>query len=179
MKRIQTAWDTASVQRRIATDRRRNYLALAGIGLLAAGNPVSAEITITDINPDQSNFTSPLGASGGRVNGLATTPGDPDVYYAASEYGGLYKTTDFQSSGGQWFRLEDHLPMLTIDVEVSPDGSTVYATSLFDGRVASLSGINVSYDSGETWHKPPSSAPPDNFCADSSVYDTPWGMGIA
>ncbi|MEM1188142.1 MAG: hypothetical protein AAGI72_06435 [Pseudomonadota bacterium] len=179
MKRIQTAWDTASVQRRIATDRRRNYLALAGIGLLAAGNPVSAEITITDINPDQSNFTSPLGASGGRVNGLATTPGDPDVYYAASEYGGLYKTTDFQSSGGQWFRLEDHLPMLTIDVEVSPDGSTVYATSLFDGRVVSLSGINVSYDSGETWHKPPSSAPPDNFCADSSVYDTPWGMGIA
>ena len=81
-----------------------------------------AQVTITDINPDQSTLdpADPDGASGGRVNGLAAVVGDPDTYYAASEWGGLYKTTDFTNAGGQWFRLESHLPMVTWDVEVDP-----------------------------------------------------------
>ena len=176
---------TSQIKRNTANERatgcgRLTCMALvAAFGFAAFGTSASAQIVITDINPDQSNFTSPLGASGGRVNGLATTPGDPDVYYAASEYGGLYKSTDVLTNGGQWFRLEDHLPMLTIDVEVSPDGSTLYATSLYDGRIESLSGINVSHDGGQNWQKPPSAVPPDGLCADPAVYDTPWAMGIA
>jgi len=142
---------------------------------------VSAQIVISDINPDQSTLdaTDPGGATGGRVNGVATTPGNPRIYYAASEFGGLYKTTDFQVNGGQWFRLEGHLPMLTIDVEVAPDGSSVYASSLYDGRVNSVAGINVSYDGGVNWNKPPTAAPAAAFCADADAISEPSATGIS
>lgn len=142
---------------------------------------IRAEIVITDINPDQSTLdpSDPDGATGGRVNGLATTPGDANVYYAATEFGGLYKTTDFQINGGQWFRLEAHLPMLTVDVETAPKGSVVYASSLYDGRINSVAGINISNDGGTSWIKPPTSFPPAGFCAQAAANNEPSATGIA
>lgn len=142
---------------------------------------IRAEIVITDINPDQSTLdpADPDGATGGRVNGLATIPGNANIYYAATEFGGLYKTTDFQVNGGQWFRLEGHLPMLTIDVETAPKGSVVYASSLYDGRVNSVAGINVSNDGGSTWIKPPTSLPPAGFCSQAAANSEPSATGIA
>jgi hypothetical protein len=149
--------------------------------LLVPAAQAFAQIVISDINPDQSTLdaSDPDGATGGRVNGLATTPGSPSVYFAASEFGGLYKTTDFNVNGGQWFRLESHLPMLTIDVEAAPDGSAVYASSLYDGRVNSVAGINVSYDGGLSWHKPPTAAPPAALCGDPDAYSEPSATGIS
>jgi hypothetical protein len=161
------------------------YLAtVAGALALAASLvalPALGQIDISDINPDQSTLdpTDPDGATGGRINGLATTPGNANVYYAASEFGGLYKTNDFTVNGGQWFRLESHLPMLTIDVEVAPDGAALYATSLYDGRVDSVAGINVSYDNGATWNNPASSKPAPGTCADPDAVNEPAGTGIA
>ena len=147
-----------------------------------AGFQAEAQVTITDINPDQSTLdpVDPDGASGGRVNGLSAVVGDPDTYYAASEWGGLYKTTDFTNAGGEWFRLESHLPMVTWDVEVDPSNpDRVYATSFFDGRVSSLSGINVSTDAGVTWAKPASATPPDSgYCSDSRR-SQPSAFGIS
>src|SRR6266498_5496574 len=84
-----------------------------------------------------------LGASGGRVNNLASVAGDNTTFYAASEWGGVYKTTN---SGLNWSRLNTHLPTVAWDVQVDPSSTQrVYATSFFDGRANnSFAGINVS-----------------------------------
>ena len=108
-----------------------------------------------DINPNSSNLDTsgnPNGASGGRFNGLAAVPGDNQVFYGASEWGGLYKTTD---GGNRWGRLDGHLPTVTWDVEVMPNNvNRVFATSFYDGFVNSAAGIQVSNDAGATWISP-------------------------
>ena len=123
---------------------------------------VLAQITITEINPNQSTLSDPDGASGGRVNHLAGDKSNNAVFYAASEFGGLYKSTD---RGLTWARLNGHLPTVTWDVKTNPaDPRRVYATSFFDGRASSLAGINVSTDGGATWTHRPSATPPAGFC---------------
>jgi photosystem II stability/assembly factor-like uncharacterized protein len=117
-----------------------------------------SNLTIEDINPDRSDFPN-SGGSGGRVNGLASIARNNKIFYAASEWGGLFKTED---GGKTWFRLDGHLPTVTWDVEVDPlDPNRVYATSFYDGRVDSLSGINVSRDGGNTWVRPQVATPPN------------------
>src|SRR5213083_10523 len=56
---------------------------------------------IVDVNPNVSDNTDPNASSGGRVNSLASDPGNNQVFYAASEYGGLFKTIN---GGNLWFR---------------------------------------------------------------------------
>ena len=138
-----------------------------------------ASATFKDINPDQSDLDpfDPDGASGGRVNGLATVAGNNRVLYAASEWGGLYKTTN---RGRTWFRLDGHLPVVTWDVEVDPENSRkIYATSFYDGRVRSRAGINVSRDRGRTWRHPRSATPPTGFDCDPARRSEPSAFGIA
>jgi hypothetical protein len=133
-----------------------------------------------DVNPDRSNFPVLFG-SGGRVNGLANVPRDNQTFYAASEWGGLYRTTD---GGRTWEHLDDHLPAATWDVEVNPaNPRIVYATSFYDGRVNSLAGINVSFDGGETWDHPSTATPPrrrEGFtcAAVSRMEPIAWGISI-
>src|SRR5262245_49919469 len=108
--------------------------------------------TFVDINPNQSNLGNPNGASGGRFNQLAGVPGNNQVFYGASEWGGLYKSTD---GGNTWSHLDGHLPTVTWDVEVAPNNvNRVFATSFYDGWVNSVSGIQVSNDAGATWVNP-------------------------
>ena len=68
---------------------------MLGLGAPCVSHAVS-DITIAEINPDRSTFDpiDPDAASGGRVNGLAVVPGNNDNFYAASEWGGLYKSED-------------------------------------------------------------------------------------
>ena len=138
---------------------------LAIVPCLAA-NTASAQMTVVvrDISPDQSTLdaANPNGASGGRVNGLGVDRTTPARVYAASEWGGLFRSTD---SGLTWAHLDGHVPTATWDVEVDPTNSNrVYATSFYDGRVNSRSGINVSTDGGATWTHPATATPPANFC---------------
>jgi Abnormal spindle-like microcephaly-assoc'd, ASPM-SPD-2-Hydin len=138
-----------------------------------------AQVTITEINPNQSTLdaSDPDGASGGRVNGLASDPNNNRVFYAASEWGGLYKSTD---GGLTWTRLNNHMPTVTWDVEVSPaDSNRIFATSFYDGRVASRSGINVSTDGGVTWTHPATSVPPAGRCLEAARRDEPAAFGIS
>ncbi len=139
-----------------------------------------------DINPDESGFPAqpqvgigncpspcPSGGSGGRVNGLAGVPGDALTYFAASEIGGLFKTTN---RGDSWHHLDGHLPTRTWDVAAAPGGLKVYSTSFYDGRIDSLSGIEVSRDGGPTWAHPDISAP--STCSDVRKIQ-PSAFGIA
>src|SRR6266850_378601 len=104
--------------------------------------------TFVDINPDTSSrdAVDPDGASGGRCNGLGSVAGSATIFYVATEWGGIYKTTD---AGLTWTHLAGHLPQVTWDVKVDPaNANNVYATSFYDGRVNSISGIEVSHNAG-------------------------------
>jgi photosystem II stability/assembly factor-like uncharacterized protein len=146
---------------------------------LATSRQSFSQITITEINPNQSSLhnSDPDGASGGRVNGLANVVGNNRTFYAATEWGGLYKSMD---GGRNWVRLNNHLPTATWDVEVSPtDANRVYATSFYDGRAASFAGINISTDGGNTWIHPQSATPPAGFCNGEERRDEPSAFGIS
>lgn len=146
----------------------------AAMALLIASSGYAA---ISDINPDTSNNGNANASSGGRVNGLANASGNNQVYYAASEYGGLFQTTD---GGNNWARLNGHLPVMTWDVEVDPSNNNrVYATSWYDGRVSSLAGIEVSTDAGATWTRPASVTPPPAYNCAQVRKDEPSAFGIA
>lgn len=133
---------------------------------------------LDDINPDVSDNSSANATTGGRTNGIAMVPGDNQTYYIATEFGGIYKTTD---GGDTWDYLEDHLPRITNDVQVDPGNTgNVFASSSFDGRTAPLSGINVSRDGGATWTHPPS-ATPGGFapCPSTAARQSPAAFGIS
>jgi len=130
--------------------------------------------TIQEINPTHSN-TGGNASAGGRVNHVARAT--DSIYYAASEFGGLFKSTD---AGHTWVRLDAHLPTKLVDVAASPtDPNTVIATSLFDGRVNSLAGINVSTDGGANWRHPASATPPTNNCFFTGSFGEPSAFGVA
>ncbi|MEX2646197.1 MAG: PKD domain-containing protein [Gaiellaceae bacterium] len=153
-----------------------------GIGVLAtyvvAGIMAGAALAgIVDVNPDVSDNGNANASTGGRINaGLGADPGNPGTFYAASEYGGLFKTTDF---GATWTHLDDHVPSFTWDVEVDPSNSNrVYATSWYDGRVSSLAGIARSTNGGTTWSKPATSTPPAAYNCAQARKDEPSAFGI-
>lgn len=154
---------------------------LALVTLLAnapalAGQPV---VTFEDVNPDQSDTDpgDPDGATGGRVNGLAAHPTSNDIMFAASEWGGIYSTTD---GGLNWSFHDGHRPLATWDVEIDHTSpSRIYATSFYDGKVTSLAGINVSNDGGTTWTKPATADPPSGFCNDPDDEGEPSAFGIS
>lgn len=134
---------------------------------------------IIEINPSQSDLwaTDPDGASGGRVNHVGMAPLDKAIVFAASEWGGIYKSTD---GGDTWLRMNGHHPTVTWDVKVSPvDSNRVIATSFYDGRVNSISGINVSTDGGKTWIRPSSATPPEGFCTSPTQREEPSAFGIS
>ena len=141
---------------------------------------VALSATLTDVNPDWSSrdATAAWGvASGGRVNGLAIDRANRSVGYAASEWGGLYKTVD---GGLTWSHLPGHTAMTTWDVEVDPGNSQhVYASSFHDGRTSSRAALNVSDNAGKSWNKPPTFNPPVSFCASPVARTELSGYGIA
>ena len=131
-----------------------------------------------DLGPDQSSTHAmvPDAASGGRVNGLAASH-DKSMIFAASEWGGLWKSLD---TGRTWRHVDSHLPVATWRVAVDPtNASRVYATSFYDGRVESLAGINVSADGGGSWIHPATSVPAPGSCASGDRARNPSAFGIA
>lgn len=141
--------------------------------------PVLHELKIsrTDINPNQSTFdaTDPNSASGGRIHALASSS-DNQVFFAATEWGGVYSSTD---GGRTWNHVSKHLPLVSWDVDIDPsDKNKIYATSWYDGRVNSLSGISISRDGGRSWSNPPTSRTPGIPCNQDRI-DAPSAFGIA
>src|SRR2546423_14341 len=136
----------------------------------------SQTVTIREINPTHSsNTTLDSAASGGRVNHLARAT--DSIFYAASEFGGLFKSTD---AGRNWVRLDAHLPTRVSNVKASPASPNfIIATSIYDGRVSSFAGINVSSNGGATWSKPVSASPSSGSCASSIDFNQPSAFAIA
>ncbi|MCB1037511.1 MAG: hypothetical protein KDD47_27010, partial [Acidobacteria bacterium] len=79
-------------------------LTLASLPQLVAS---AQTLTFEDVSPDNSDHdpSDPDGATGGRVNGLAIHPTNNQLMYAASEWGGLYRS---QNGGLTWSHLGGH-----------------------------------------------------------------------
>jgi hypothetical protein len=155
---------------------------LAAALLLVLPAVAHAQISwqVQNISPVQSNLdgADPNSASGGRVNQLGVNPANTQVALAASEWGGLFRTTD---GGRNWAHVQGHSPQATWDVEFNPGNTnSVFATSGFDGRATgSQSGINVSRDGGVTWAVPATSRPTTLGCARAGDAAEPAAFGIA
>ncbi len=149
----------SAVRRRVALGSIAGLiLGAAAVALPTSQLGASAALATTqDINPDASTNNDADASTGGRVNHLATVAGSNQTFYAASEQGGLFRTAN---AGTNWTHLNGHLPQITWDVMVDPSNTNrVYATSFYDGRVNSQSGIQVSTDAGVTWAHPASATP--------------------
>jgi PKD domain len=171
-------------------------MSIAMLPPLLTAASVFAGVTIQDISPNESELykaSSPAftaaNSSGGRVNNLASVAGSNQnlIFYAASEWGGLFKSVD---GGRNWDHLDGHVPVVMEDVAVAvdqnhPNSNVIYATSRYDGRVQSRSGIEVSYDEGVTWNHPDTAVPLPGFntplgfnCAQAAAIGEPAAFGI-
>jgi hypothetical protein len=145
------------VEMAVHLSRRRHVVVLVVVAVVAASWASPGRAVPFDINPDVSTNSNPNGSTGGRVNHMAADPTTNDVFYLASEYGGLFRSGD---GGSTWNHLDGHVPAIGWDVEVDPvEPARVYAASWYDGRVDSIAGINVSTDAGATWAHPATAYP--------------------
>ena len=92
-------------------------------------------------------------AAGGRVSRVAGVPSDPNVYYAATASGGVWKSTD---AGVTWKPIFDEQPVSSTGaIAVAPaNPNVVYVGSgeaNIRGNVAAGNGIYKSNDAGKTW----------------------------
>ena len=72
--------------------RRRHLVVLVVVAVVAASWASPGRAVPFDINPDVSSNSNPNGSTGGRVNHMAADPTTNDVFYLASEYGGLFRS---------------------------------------------------------------------------------------
>jgi len=152
------------------------FLLFALVSSIASAQIASPISNISPVTSDRDG-SDPNSASGGRVNGLASHPISTQKFFAASEWGGLFKTED---TGRTWTYVSGHVPQVTWDVEYNPsDGNMIVATSFFDGKTQPLSGINISRDGGITWRVPPTSRPVAADCAVAARTQEPAAFGIA
>jgi photosystem II stability/assembly factor-like uncharacterized protein len=89
----------------------------------------------------------------GRVNGVSGVPGQPNVFYAGSVGGGVWKTTN---SGRSWFPVFDSQPIASIGaVAVAPSNSDIVYVGSGEADMRSQisygNGIYRSTDAGKTW----------------------------
>src|SRR5262245_8639712 len=92
-------------------------------------------------------------AWGGRVSRAAGVPGNPNVYFAATSSGGVWRSLD---GGLSWSSVFDDQPISSIgSIAIAPsDPNVVYVGSgeaNIRGNVAAGNGIYKSTDGGSTW----------------------------
>ena len=128
--------------------------------LVGTASPAGAAVPSagTDVNPSLADFTSGT-LFGGRTEAFVVNPVNANIVFAATEFGGLWKSTDH---GNSWSHL-DAVPLTNMqDVKFSSsDANLVIATGGYDGSIDNRGGgIWRSTDGGTTWAK----APFTNFC---------------
>jgi photosystem II stability/assembly factor-like uncharacterized protein len=94
-----------------------------------------------------------IGPVGNRVIAAVSVPGDPNVYYAGSATGGIFKTTD---GGTQWTPVFDSEPVQSVGslAVAAADPNVVWAgtgETFIRGHISVGDGIYKSTDAGKTW----------------------------
>lgn len=126
-------------------------------GIVCALGLLAAAAADADERPkgrfDALEFRSLGAISGGRVSRAVGVPGDPNVYYAATAQGGVWKS---ENGGVDWKPLFDDQPVASIgSIAVAPsDPNVVYVGSgeaNIRGNVIAGQGIFRSTDAGKSW----------------------------
>jgi photosystem II stability/assembly factor-like uncharacterized protein len=138
---------------------------VAGILLIALPSESPAAVP----SPYQPNIIY-----GGRLVALTIDPTDASRLIAASESGGLFRTSD---GGGHWTHI-DSLPQHRMsDVKISPHNKNhIIATTHGDTHVENEGGIWRSIDGGVTWTRPRTSEPQGMPCSGTDRFN---GGGIS
>ena len=108
------------------------------------------------------------GNIGGRVRAILTHPGDPDILWAGSVSGGIWKTTN---GGLLWHPQDDFLPSLAITSlamdPINPDIIYAGTGEGFAGDGLPGAGVFRSFDGGDNWTQLMDIVDPDAYF----VYD--------
>jgi photosystem II stability/assembly factor-like uncharacterized protein len=115
----------------------------------------------------------------GRMTCHAFDPVDPEIVWAGSSSGGIWRTTN----GGQsWEPMTDELPSMIIsDIEVNPNNRDVILAGTGNDKFLAISlgygvGVLKSTDGGQTWYQTGFNYPLDQFV---SVLKILWKPGSA
>lgn len=125
---------------------------ISGNPRLAALAEIREHLQPAESLDEQWTFIGPSNIAG-RMLAIAFEPGNPEVMYAGSASGGLWKSTD---SGLNWFAIDDNLPTLAVAaVVVDPtDPGILYigtGEGNFNGDAVWGVGVLKSVDGGVTW----------------------------
>jgi regulation of enolase protein 1 (concanavalin A-like superfamily) len=98
---------------------------------------------------------------GGRVRSLAVDPRNPNIIFAGSAGGGIWKTTN---RGATWLPCDDFMPALSVSsIVIDPRNSNVlYASTgepFHNGDSILGAGVFKSTDGGATWPRLPATDP--------------------
>ncbi len=126
----------------------------ACFGLAAASMLALTVGAAAQVNPDlyaglQWRNDGPF--HGGRIGGIGGAIGQPNVYYAATPQGGIWKTT---SAGVTWFPVFDHYKQVDSfgAIAVAPSNPNIVYAGSGDPIGGSLGdGMWKSTDAGKTW----------------------------
>ena len=126
----------------------------SGFAQTAPGTAAWQELGPDGTNSLSNNFNFPrTGRVAGKVDGIATSPVDPNTIYIATAGGGVWKTTN---AGLSWVPLTDNQPTLAMgSIAVSKSNpDVIYAGTgdpNFSGDAQYGRGIVKSTDGGATW----------------------------
>ena len=137
-----------------AIPRRRRAASGGGIHTLSSG--------ITEVPPDES--------FDGRSVAVDVSRSNNAVAIAASESGGLWKTTD---TGATWSILSGLPTFRMSDVKLDPgNDQNVIATAWLDSHVTNGGAVWRSIDGGATWQKPAGADPVPGIagCPSSGIF---------
>jgi len=95
----------------------------------------------------------------GAIHALAAHPANPDILYAGTVNGGIWRTDNATDSSPHWIPLTDHMPSLSISaLEFDPSDTTSNTLLAGIGRYSSMgsvggprSGLLYTTDGGITW----------------------------
>jgi photosystem II stability/assembly factor-like uncharacterized protein len=117
---------------------------------LVAVKALSAQIGSELLNQLRFRYIGPVG---NRVIAAASVPGDPNVYYAGTASGGLFKSTD---GGIHWEPIFDEQSVSSVgSLAIAPaDSNVVWAgtgETFIRSHISVGAGIFKSLDAGKTW----------------------------
>ena len=110
---------------------------------------------------------------GGRTVGGDVSPADPALVLAATDSGGVFRSTD---SGAHWSHVDSLVPFRMEDIKFAPNNaSVVLATTARTGDTANKGGIWRSTNAGVTWTR---AAISGTTCpGDNGDFDA-WGIAF-